>query len=245
MGARTLTAPGAAAVALWVDAWAGGAAAADDLLTVLAAAAPDTPLVLAGADGAVPLASLLRGIRDADVTVAWPLLPRAGRAVGWPRDVPGPPSPAVLLVGGGGPLLARALLQVGPQGWQLTPTHVGVEALLAEALSPRAGARRFTELLDAAARDLARLGLERAAPRAATPRWGRALMDLPPTTDPALAALLHRIAAVVDALELALADEGAAVTAGEARARAASLHRLHGDLAGLVGAVAVGATMVA
>ncbi len=61
--------------------------------------------------------------------------------------------------------------------------------------------------------------------------------------DPQVAALLDRLAALHDALDLALADDGAAVTAGEARARAAAIRGVVGDvedvLAGLVGGLNV------
>jgi hypothetical protein len=254
-GARTLTAPGAASVALWLEAWVRGGAGADDLLAVLARAAPDTPVVMAQAQGNLPLEALLRTLRTLDVVAAWPLLPRAGSAIGWPRDL-GPPMPAVLLVGrqpapaaspeGTGPTLdARGVLQATLHGWAVQPGAAPLAPLLAQGLSPRAGARRFADLLDTAARDLASLGLERAPTRSADSRWGRALMDLPASTDPALGALLHRIATVLDALELAVGDDGAAVTAAEARARASALHRLHGELVDLVTAVAVGVSMAA
>jgi hypothetical protein len=253
-GARTLTAPGAAAVALWLEAWARGRAGADDLLAVLADAAPDTPAMLTAPEGAAPLEALLRMLRTLGVVGAWPVLPRAGRAVGWPGDLPGAPTPIVLLVGvtqqqGPAPepvepaLVGLGVLQATPSGWSVMGGEVPLAALLAEGLSPRAGARRFTELLDAAARELGRLGLERAPSRRATSRWAGALVQLPTSTDPALAALLHRVATVLDALELALADDGAAVTAAEARARSAGLLRLHGELVDLVTAVAVGASV--
>jgi hypothetical protein len=239
--AMMLTPPGAATVALWLDAWARGAASADDLLEALAGAAPDTPQVLAAGQGAEPLAALLRQARGAGVTAAWPVLPRAGRVAGWPRDVPGHPVPAVLLGRGGPAPAALALLRAAPPGWLLSATAVPVDPLLAEALTARAATRRFTELVDGAARELARLGLERRSPHSPVRRWAEALADLPAALDPALAALLQRTGMVLDALELALADDGAAVTAAEARARTTSLHRLHADLVDLVAAASVGA----
>jgi hypothetical protein len=255
-GARTLTAPGAASVALWLEAWLRGGAGADDLLAVLASAAPDTPVVMAQGQGNRPLEALLRDLRALDVVAAWPLLPRAGSAIGWPRDLAGPPVPAVLLVGpqpvaAASPEVAglhpdaRGVLQATLHGWAVQPCATPLAPLLAQGLSPRAGARRFTELLDTAARDLARLGLERPPTGTTASRWGRALVELPASTEPALGALLHRIATVLDALELALGDDGAAVTAAEARARASGLHRLHGELVDLVTAVAVGVSMTA
>jgi hypothetical protein len=142
-------------------------------------------------------------------------------------------------------LVTRGVLQATPHGWTLAPSDAPLAALLAGGLSPRAGARRFTELLDSAARELSRLGLDRPPSRPAVSRWASALVHLPTATDPALAALLHRVATVLDALELALADDGAAVTAGEARARSAGLLGLHGDLVDLVTSVAVGASIAA
>ncbi|MGB7981563.1 MAG: hypothetical protein WCF36_12305, partial [Candidatus Nanopelagicales bacterium] len=69
--------------------------------------------------------------------------------------------------------------------------------------------------------------------------WRTALARLPAGTDPQALALVTRIAALRDALDLALAEDGAAVTAAEARARAARIRAVAGDvedvLCGLVG----------
>jgi hypothetical protein len=237
-----LSAPDAVVVALWLTAWCRGAAGADDLLGVLAHVAPDSPpLVLDGAS--VDTAdALLRRVRAAGILAAWPVLPRPGRTLGWPTDVAGAPEPGVLLADAVG--TARLLLRAGSSGWALEPTASPAGTLLlAEAVSPRGAARQFADLLEAATADLARLGLDRAPTGPAPTRWDRALRALPHALDPGLAAVLHRVALVLDALELALADEGAAVTAGEARARAARLLALHGQLEDLVTAACVGTSM--
>ncbi|HEX6888021.1 MAG TPA: hypothetical protein VF143_07930 [Candidatus Nanopelagicales bacterium] len=238
-----LSAPDAVVVALWLTAWCHGSAAADDLLGVLGHVAPDSPLLVLDGTSVDTADALLRRGRAAGVVAAWPVLPRPGRTLGWPTDVAGVPEPGVLLVDDGG--VARLLLRAGSSGWGLVPTTSPAAApLLAESVPPRAGARRFAALLEEATADLARLGLDRAPTGAAPARWGRALRALPHSLDPGLVALLHRVALVLDALELALADEGAAVTAGEVRARAARLLALHGQLEDLVTAACVGTATV-
>ena len=268
---RALSEPAAVVAALWVQEWLGGRAAADDLLDVLTRIAPDTPAVLHDHGESLPAQALLHRLRTAQVTYAWPVLPRPGRTVGWPALVPDP-SPAVLVVGPATstdlrPLEARLLLRVGSGGWLLDhlrpttgsgqgtavqgtdghgpaaepdPTPDLVTLLTADALGHRAATRRFTGLLDDAATDLGRLGLDRPATNGAPTRWTATLQDLPRTADGSLVTLLQRSAVVLDALDQALRDDGAAVTAGEARARSARVHRLRGELCDLVCAATVG-----
>lgn len=241
--ARTsLSQPSTVAVALWLGAWLRGAAGADDLVDVLGQAVPDCP-VRAAAPGD-SLHGLLGGLRSDEITAAWPLLPRPGRPLGWPRHVPEEPQPGVLPVGAD--RTARGVLLATPSGWQRLASAepesdaAAVLALLAEALAPRAAIRRFTDLVTEATAELAALGLDRPATAQRSGSWEPALRRLPHGSPGALIDLLHRIATVLDALELALGDDGAAVTAGEAAARAGHLRRLHGDLTDLVVSAIVG-----
>lgn len=264
---RALSEPAAVAAALWLHEWLGGRAATDDLLDLLAQIAPDTPAGLHDAGGTLPTSRLLRRLRSSGVTLAWPVLPRPGRTVGWPSRVKGDPVPAVVLVGqpkgiDQPPLEARVLLRAGSGGWIVDDirerrrgapagaqgclaTHDSAQtrmwALTADAVTPRAATRQFTELIDQAATDLGRLGLDRPASTGRGSRWTATLHQLPGTADPQLVTLLQRTGLVLDALDQALGDEGAAVTASEARAREAHLHRLRGQLCDLVSGVIIGA----
>jgi hypothetical protein len=264
---QALSEPAAVAAALWLQAWLDGRAGADDLLTVLSRIAPDTPAGLHENGGALPATDLLARVRGAQVTQAWPVLPRPGQTAGWPTGVPDDPCPAVLLVRSARsedqlPMEARALLRAGRGGWVVddlravgTPYPAGarpsrktgagpVGALTAQALSPRTATRRFGELLDDAAVDLGRLGLDRAAAAPPESRWTDTLTRLPGTTDRQLVDLVQRSGLVLDALDQALLDDGAAVTASEARARSARLLKLRGELCDLMTAVAVGTPLV-
>ena len=242
--ARTrLSAPATVAVALWLDAWLRGEAASDDLLGVLASAAPDCPL--RGAEPARSLDVLLGELRGRQVVAAWPVLPRPGRTLGWPRELPDEPTAAILLVGP--EQVACGLLLTASAGWRLLPLVDGSAAtalplaLLAEALPVRAALRRFTELLAEATRELSLLGLERRPTQPLPTRWTAGLAVLPPSCGPELVDLVHRTAHVLDALACALADHGAAVTAGEADARADHLRRLRDALTDLLVSAVLGA----
>ncbi len=106
-------------------------------------------------------------------------------------------------------------------------------------LTARSGARALAEAVTAAAERLEQLGLDRAATRSAPREWEVALGRLPRGLDSQVEALLVRLAALHDALDLALVEEGAAVTAAEARARAAEVRAVLGQvedvIAGVVG----------
>ena len=69
--------------------------------------------------------------------------------------------------------------------------------------------------------------------------WELALGRMPRGLDPQVEALLVRLAALHDALDLALVEEGAAVTAAEARGRSAEIRGVVGQvedvIAGVVG----------
>jgi hypothetical protein len=212
--------------ALWLGAWLRGTAAPDDLLEALARLAP----------GASP-AGVLAEVRSARPVGTWLLLPRPGRILGWPQSAAGPPEPAVLLTDG------------ADAGWLIRPSHgrwsvglVGpaeVAPLRAEALSGRQGRRAFDSVVEESAARFERLGLDRPAAMATPHRWAEAVESLPPGLEPDALAVLHRGTALLDVLQVALADDGAAVTSAEAAARAAEVRQLVGRvedvLAGVVG----------
>jgi hypothetical protein len=106
-------------------------------------------------------------------------------------------------------------------------------------LTARSGARALAEAVTAAAERLEQLGLDRAATRSASREWEVALGLLPRGPDYQVEALLVRLAALHDVLDLALVEEGAAITAAEARARAAEVRAVLGQvedvIAGVVG----------
>jgi len=215
--------------ALWLGAWLRGAAGSDDLLEAMALAAPDAPAVgsVNGAP-ASPLPDLLRAIRQSGADSTWLLLPRPGRLIGWPPGVDGAPVPAVLLGRGD---RAVGLLRHGANGWRWDPAQPAtIIPLQAGMLTARSGARALAEAVTAAAHRLEELGLDRAATRPAPREWEAALSRLPRGLDPQVEALLVRLAALHDALDLARVEEGAAVTAGEARSRAAEVRAVLGEV---------------
>jgi hypothetical protein len=228
--------------AVWLGSWLRGAAGSDDLLEAMAHAAPDAPPVgsLLGA-APTPLPDLLRAIRVSGADATWLLLPRPGRTIGWPAGMDGVPVPAVLLSRGD---VTVGLLRQGVTGWQWD--HAGsaaLTALQAGMLTARSGARALAEAVTEAAVRLEGLGLDRAATQVAPREWEVALGLLPRGLDPQVEALLVRLAGLHDALDLALVEEGAAVTAGEARARTAEVLAVLGHLedviAGVVGGLNV------
>jgi hypothetical protein len=224
--------------AVWLGSWLRGTAGSDDLLEAMAQASPDAPAVgrVAGA-APTPLPDLLRAIRVSGADGAWLLLPRPGRTIGWPPDADGAPVPAVLL--GRGDLVV-GLLRHGATGWRWDLARpVALTAVQAGMLTARTGARALAQAVTAAAERLEQLGLDRAATRPTPREWAAALGRLPRDLDPQVEALLVRLAALHDALDLARVEEGAAVTAAEARARAAEVLGLLGQvedvIAGVVG----------
>ena len=230
--------PAILATSVWLGAWLRGDVGADDLIAALHRAAPDAPPVVQLDAGSEPLGELLRQLRVDRVDRAWLLLPRPGRIQGWPRDAPGAPEPAVLLTAGGATV---GLLRLATTGWRLDPVaHAPVQALEADGLGTRAAARAFAATIADAATQLELLGLDRAPAGELPHGWSRALFPSPPGLDPAAADLLARIASVRDALDLARADDGAAVTSGETRARAEVLNSLAGQLEDLLNAVVAG-----
>lgn len=221
------TGPALLAASLWIGAWLRGAAASDDLLEAVARLVPGSAA-----------ASLLPEVRAVAPDRTWLLLPRPGHLVGWPAGLPDPPEPAVLVTDRGG---SGALVRPGRGRWAVQPCAAApVAALEAAALTPRQARRELDScLLEAAAR-LERLGLDRAASTSATAGWAAALARAPHAVDPAAAEILHRCAWVLDSLRVALADDGAAVTSGEARARAVEIRALTGRLEDVVAAVVGG-----
>lgn len=209
--------------ALWLGSWLRGAAAPDDVLGSLVALHPDAPAVV-HIDGAPPagLLDLLAAVGG--MHAAWLLLPRPGRTLGWPSGVREAPQPAILL---SRDEVGVALLRHGRPGWRLDAVAgPSVLTLAAEALSPRAAARALDALLAEGAQRLGRLGLDRPAVRAPADTWTLEMRRMPDGVDAGARGVLHRVAALQDLLALALADDGAAVTSGEARARADELRRI-------------------
>lgn len=219
--------------ALWVGQWLRGRAAPDDVLSGLATLDPDAPATVQVDAGApAPLVVLLGALKGRAADSAWLLLPRPGRIQGWPPGLAETLEPAVLVTAAEKPV---GLLRLGRTGWRLDPASgANVAELAGAAASPRGSARAFALLLDGFAVRLGALGLDRPARRSLAGPWTSAVQHLPPGLDPAAAALLHRVALVLDAVAVALADEGAAVTAAEARARSGELRTLTGELADLV-----------
>ncbi len=224
---------------VWLGSWLRGSAGSDDLLEAMALGAPDSPAVgsVLGAPPA-PLPDLLRAIRGSGADRTWLLLPRPGRTVGWPAGIEAPPVPAVLLSRAD---QAVGLLRHGATGWRwdqvLARTTAPVEAGM---LTPRAGARMLAEVVTAAAERLEHLGLDRAAARPAPRTWEVSLGRLPRGLDPQVEALLVRMAALHDALDLAVVEEGAAVTAAEARARAVEVRTVLGQVEDVIVGVVAG-----
>ncbi len=219
-----MTAPALTTVALWLGAWLRGSVGSDDVLDHVADSAPDTPLVIVEAAAARPWADLLSVLRRPSAPRAWLLLPRPGRTAGWPPEVSGAPEPAIL-VGGDGPV--GGLIRLGPAGWRWeacgTSGAAGLESCM---LTPREGARVLARITSDAAQRLEALGLQRPAQRPPAVTWGRVIDRVPPSVEPEVSSLLARLAVLLDALELAAVEDGAAVTAGEAGARSAQLRYL-------------------
>ena len=228
--------------AVWLGSWLRGTAGSDDLLEAMALVAPDAPEVgsLQGAPP-TPLPDLLRAIRVTGAQDTWLLLPRPGRTIGWPPGADGVPEPAVLLSRVDH---AVGMLRHGATGWRWDDVgSVPLAVLQSGVLTARSGARALAEAVTAAAERLETLGLDRVATRAAPHTWESALGRLPRSLDPQVEALLVRLAALHDALDLAAVEEGAAVTAAEARARTAEVLAVRGQvedvIAGVVGGLNV------
>jgi hypothetical protein len=212
------------AAALWLGSWLRGTVAPDDLLDALSTLAPGS-----SPDG------LLAEVRLAGTDRTWLVLPRPGMSLGWPAPLAGPPEPAVLLTAAGG---TGVVVRAGPGRWSVSP-EVAVDALALEAtaLTARQARRAFETALAESAVRLERLGLDRAPASARDRDWQRALAAGPSFLDPEVGEILHRAAVVLDALALALADDGAAVTSGEARARSGEIRYLAGRVEDLVAGV--------
>lgn len=234
--------------AVWLGSWLRGAAGSDDLLEALAHASPDAP-ALGSVLGAppTPLPDLLRAIRTSGAQGTWLLLPRPGHTIGWPPGADGAPVPAVLLSRDD---RAVGLLRHEVTGWRWDSAHsMALTAVQSGMLTARSGARALAEVVTDAADRLEQLGLDRAATRPVPREWELALGRLPRGLDQQVEVLLVRLAALHDALDLALDEEGAAVTAAEARARAAEILRVRGQvqdvIAGVVGGLNAPAAPVA
>ncbi len=225
---------------LWLGSWLRGRVPADDVLALMASIAPDAPATLTVDDrsGRPPVDALAR-IRSADC--ARLLLPRPGNVVGWPPTLADLPAPSVLVTVGATP---GARLRHGRDGWRLDrAVGAAVLPLQASAIPPRRLPGAFAELLVGTTDRLLPLGLARRPAGAPDEHWRRALAQLPPGLDPTLTATLHRVGDVLGALDVALADDGAAVTAGESRARRGALVPLRDGLHDLLVAAVGGAAV--
>jgi hypothetical protein len=218
------------ATALWLGCWLRARAAPDDLLEELGRVAPDAPP-----------GRLLPAVRATGADSVWLLLPRPGRTLGWPPGVPGAPEPAVLLSAGRTPV---GLVLARPGAWRVqAAVGAPVVQVESESLTPRTAARAVSQAISEAAGRLEQMGLDRPARASAGDRWRRSTCCLPDRLDPAVVALVQRVALVLDVLDLAQAEQGAAVTSAESRTRALELRTLAGRLedllSGLVGGLNV------
>ncbi|MGB8021066.1 MAG: hypothetical protein WCF04_07565, partial [Candidatus Nanopelagicales bacterium] len=116
--------------------------------------------------------------------------------------------------------------------------------LAGAAATPRAAGRVFASLLHEYAQRLGSLGLDRPARRSLAGDWTLAMEQVPPGVEPTAAGLLQRIVLVLDAVCVASSDEGAAVTAAEARARSGELRSLAGEMEDLLVALVGGLNAV-
>ena len=178
--------------------------------------------------GAVNLAYALARLRSLGVTGLRLVLPVAGDAGG----LPGPAAfneravarGSVVLTAGGRPL---ALL---PESRGLWSAHA-VDDDRRTPMSLDDAERALRQVMRDGADELARLDVARWEPAAAdllSARSGAARPDLPPTTDPRAHAVLAQALRLWSIVEAARAGDGAAVTAGESRDRAAVLRELDG-----------------
>ncbi len=229
-----------ASVVLWLDSWLRGEVGSDDLLDHLAWSAPDAPTTVSVDFGRQTWTwpALLSELRTSQDPRTWLLLPRPGRTVGWPHGVPGAPTSAALLSRSAA---EDVLLRLDQWGWRWDACDSrGVGALEADMLTARAGARALAQIATVATERLEALGLDRPARLAPQSHWRRAVDRAPGTLDPQMASLLARLGALLDALEVAAKEDGAAVTAGEARARTAELQALICDVEQLLASVVNG-----
>ncbi len=219
--------PCATAAALWLQAWLAGQADSDATVTALTRALPDCAPV-----------QLLADLREAGADQVWLLLPRPGATLGWPRCAPVGPEPAVLASRAGA---SCALIPAGAGRQRMVAvTGEPTLPLAASAMGPRAVERALGQLVIEAARRLEALDLARSPGRPGSTRWARALVPTPPGLPSAAVATLDRATTILDALELAMTDEGAANTAGEAAARSLRLRELRDGVHDLLVALVAG-----
>lgn len=215
-----------ARMAWWLSAWLRGDVSPDELRDAVVAADAAHDVAVGDEPGTTPLVLALGRLRAAGVTAAGLALPAAGDPVG----LGGPPAfNAAALEAGEAVVLTGAALGLVPHRagagvvWQLLPAHRRPLGDLGEA------DRGLRAALPAAADALAALDVARWRPEVADELTDLRRRDgvLAPRGTPAraveLAARAGQALAVVD---LALADDGAAVTAYEMAARTAALRPL-------------------
>jgi hypothetical protein len=245
--------PRAALLVCWGNAWLRGQVPIDDVVAATRGsdephqvhdAGAATAVLPPSADRLDPLAELLLGWRAAGLRGLRLALPAAGDPLG----LSGPPAltaqvidvgEAVLTIG----LSARAGVEAAlvPQVSRFGPpgdegAMVVWQVLDASARRPdvprlREADRAFADVVRQAAGTLERLDVADwrgdGGGRVATPTVVRTpTFPLPPDTDPRVADLVTRAAAVRQVVEVALADDGGALTAYGAAQRRASLEPL-------------------
>lgn len=144
------------------------------------------------------------------------LLPRPGRAPGWPRATHSPQQPALLLLAND---RAVGLLLAAVGGWRTEVAETSeVGPLLSGALSARAAARLLTETVTEAIAIFENLDLSRPSEQEPARVWRQAV-ESSPRGNQQLLAVLTRAATLLDALDLAASTDGAGVTASQSHAR--------------------------
>ncbi|MBD8869426.1 hypothetical protein [Nocardioides donggukensis] len=215
-------------MAWWLSAWLAGEVPPDDLLSGVVG--EDAAHDVAGLDGAglTPLVLALGGLRSRGARSAGLALPVAGDPVG----LGGPPAfNAAALEAGEAVVLAGADLGLVPTRagagvvWQLMPAARRPLADLGEA------DRGLRSALPTTATALAGLDVARWRPEVADELMNlrhRSGVAAPPGTPPLAVELADRAIQALAIVELALEDDGGAVTSHEIAAREAALRPLAG-----------------
>ncbi len=239
-----------AALALWLGQWMRRETSPDELFSALAELAPDTSPQVLTESGPQPLTHLLAALTAARADAAWVVLPRPGGPGPLPVEDGHAVQPLILVSAA-----RRACLVIAQErgAWSLRgadrrdlgvgPATAFVDPVLrleSGALAPRAARRRLLEMLSDGTERLRALALDRPTDRVPGTRWSAALSVLPDGIDADAAEVLQRAALILDALDMALSEDGSAVTAREATLRRRELLSLSDDLQDLVVSVVNG-----
>ncbi|TAK69622.1 MAG: hypothetical protein EPO13_07090 [Actinomycetota bacterium] len=231
--------PRSGLVAAWANAWLQGLVSPDDAAAAIAGAGvPHRVAGAPGEDGPVSWPVALGRLRAAGATGFRVCLPAPG-------DVSGLPGPAsfneAALAAGEAVLVAGATAEGGlglvPQRetgsgttWFVLPTsrRLAPPAVSSLAEADRALAEGLREATAAlAALDVAR-GREQLSGQLRSLEQALDRLRMPPGTSSRALQVLHRALRLRVLVEYAAADDGAAMTAGQAAARAAALQPLDG-----------------